>query len=134
MAHEQDIILEFVADLDSARAFGDCFDALARAIEALGFSGVVYTSIPLGLEPLAGDAGPVFMRSEGFDPRFLAHYESEGFAADDFTIKRILDHDLRVMDWWREYHKGALLEAEKHVIEVARQDYGIYTTASLFPR
>lgn len=122
--NEKNIIFDLVNELDAADSLDGCFAALSRSVESLGFRGLVYTHIILGLRPLTGNT-PIFLRSPGFDMRFLKHYEEAGLAKDDFTIKRILQGHLDVMDWWKNDRQGLLAPEERRVIEIARADYGI---------
>jgi DNA-binding CsgD family transcriptional regulator len=96
----------------------------------MGFTGVTYSLIPIGLSALISQ-GPVFLTSSNFSPAFLDHYLNANFAADDFTIKQILKRDLTPKDWWAEAQKGALISTERHVIQVAKTDYGISNGLSI---
>jgi len=106
------------------------FKVLEKHVEALEFAGLVYSLMPIGLNALAND-GPVFLASSNFSPAFLDHYLNANFAADDFTIKRILKGDLNTIDWWSEERKGKLLTQEQQVIQVARTDYNITNGISI---
>lgn len=128
--NEKNLIADFVLELERAEDLEGCFAALTKAVTALGLGGVIYTSIPLGLQPLH-EGGPIFLRSEEFDPRFLIHYQESGFAEDDFTIKRITAGDLAVMDWWSEERKGLLTPGERRVIETAREEYRLTNGISI---
>jgi len=127
----RNILLDFISALENASSIEECFDSFEKAVENLGFAGVVYTSIPVRLTPLLTDSGPIFLRSQGYNPDYLEHYQYEGFSSKDFTIKRILNSDLRVMDWWREERNGALSRSEIEVIQVAREDYGMTNGVSI---
>lgn len=128
--NEAILLADFIMELDAAEDTEGCFKALTKVVEALGFGGVVYTAIPTGTDsPL--DIPPLFLRSAGFDPKFLAHYEEAGFAEHDFTIKRILNGDLKVMDWWQEEQMQRLAAPEKNVIATAREDYRIRNGLSI---
>ncbi|MDO9142287.1 MAG: autoinducer binding domain-containing protein [Methylobacter sp.] len=124
------ILIDFVVEFDSASNLHACFQVLERSVEKLGFLGLVYSLIPIGLNALANDS-PVFLASSKFSLPFLNHYLAGNFAADDFTIKRLFKGDLTVNDWWAEERKGTLLAREKHVIEVAKTDYHITNGISI---
>lgn len=122
--HLKLLLADFVLGLESAGDVQACFDLLAKTGEALGFSGLAYTSIATGVSPLEA-RGPLFFRSEGFSEAFLSHYQEADFASQDFTIKRIMDDDLQTVDWWQEAAAGRLAADEQEVIDVARYDYGM---------
>lgn len=124
------MLADFILNLESANDVSSSFDILAKASEQLGFQGLVYTSIATGLEPLT-TSGPLFFRSDGFSEAFLTHYQQAGFASQDFTIKRIMNDDLGLMNWWQEEHKGRLTDDERQVIDVARHEYSIENGLSI---
>lgn len=124
------LLSDFITKLENAKNLSDCFKALEQSIELLGFSGVIYSSIPIGLNALSND-DLVFLRSAHFSAAFLDHYTEANFSADDFTIKRIQNSNLNIADWWAEEQKGLLLPEERHVIEVARTDYKITNGISI---
>jgi len=121
---------DFSLELCEAEGVEQCFRALSRAVEKLGFDGIVYTAILTKLRPNP-PVGPLFLHSDGYDKKFLAHYEQAGFAEHDFTIKRIQKGDLSPMDWWEEEQKGVLKADEKTVIQVARHDYSLSNGVSI---
>lgn len=123
-------LIDFISRFESASNLSDCFTVLGESVEALGFTGLVYSLIPIGLNKLTND-NPVFLVSSNFSSSFLDHYLNENFAADDFTIKRILKGDLSTIDWWSEEQKGMLSTAEKRVIQVAKFDYNIRNGISI---
>lgn len=123
-------LIDFIDGFESASNLSDCFAVLGKSVEALGFTGLVYSLIPIGLNKLTSD-NPVFLASPNFSSSFLDHYLNENFAADDFTIKRILKGDLSTIDWWSEEQKGGLNTAEKRVIQVAKFDYNIRNGISI---
>lgn len=123
-------LIDFIDGFESALNLSDCFTVLGKSVEALGFTGLVYSLIPIGLNKLTND-NPVFLASSNFSSSFLDHYLNENFAADDFTIKRILKGDLGTIDWWSEEQKGTLSTAEKRVIQVAKFDYNIRNGISI---
>lgn len=124
------LIVDYVSELCAAEGIDRCFAALERAVIRLGFDGIIYSSYLLCLEK-EGGAPPVLLRSDGFDAAFLKHYVEAGFTDHDFTIKRIMRGDLKPIDWWHEDERGALEAQERAVIEVARQDYGLYNGISV---
>ncbi|MGB1237293.1 MAG: autoinducer binding domain-containing protein [Pseudomonadales bacterium] len=124
------IMTDYIVELDRSETVEACFDALSGGAQKLGFQGIVYTSIAMGLKPLE-DHGPLFFRSEGFDANFLAHYEAENFAEHDYTIKRILEDNLASSHWQKEIAAGCLLADEQRVIDVAKYDYGINNGLSI---
>lgn len=124
------LLIDFIIEFDASSNLLDCFSVLERTVEKLGFSGVIYSLIPMGLSALAKDA-PVFLASSNFSPAFLDHYLNDNFAADDFTIKRIMEGNLNTMNWWMEEHKGTLLTNEKNIIQVAKIDYHITNGLSI---
>ncbi|EXJ13301.1 autoinducer binding domain-containing protein [Imhoffiella purpurea] len=121
-------VVDYVRELCAAEGLEQCFAALERAVVRLGFDGLVYSSYLLYLKE---GASPVLLRSEGFDASFLKHYVEAEFSDRDFTIKRILQGDLKPIDWWREDERGVLEPEERTVIEVARHDYGLCNGVSI---
>jgi len=124
------LLIDFITEFDATANLGDCFAVLEKAVEKLGFSAIAYTLIPVGLNALESN-NPIFLASANFSKDFLGHYAGENFAADDFTIKRILNGNLKPMDWWQEERKGLLLEREKRVIQTAKTDYAINNGLSI---
>jgi len=128
--NKNNFLIDLITEFDSSSNLHDCFKVLEKHVEALGFTGLVYSLIPMGLNALAND-GPVFLASSNFSPAFLDHYLNANFAANDFTIKKILKGDLNTIDWWSEERKGKLLTQEQQVIQVARADYNITNGLSI---
>jgi len=124
------LLIDFITEFDAAANLSDGFAVLEKAVEKLGFSAIAYTLIPVGLNALESN-NPTFLASANFSQDFLAHYAGANFAADDFTIKRILNGNLKPMNWWQEERRGLLLEPEKKVIETAKTDYSINNGLSI---
>lgn len=74
---------------------------------------------------------PIFQVSETYPQTFIDHYVGARFDKQDFTIKQIEDGNLTPMDWWDCQQKGQITSAEKQVIQVAREDYGIENGLSI---
>lgn len=125
------VLLDFVNEIDTAVDLDSHFFALEKAATALGFENVSYTYVPSVLGNSLQQYAPVFKLSRSYNMAFIEHYTQEMFALHDFTIKRIRTGDLRPMNWWEEADQKALSDDEKHVIEVAREDYGIRNGLSL---
>jgi hypothetical protein len=125
------VLLDFINEIDTAVDLDGHFVALEKAATALGFENVSYTYVPSVLGNSLQQYAPVFKLSRSYNMAFIEHYTQEMFAQHDFTIKRIRAGDLRPMNWWEEADQKALSDSEKHVIEVARQDYGIRNGLSL---
>jgi len=128
--NQHNFLIDFIIEFESSSNINESFKVLEKYVEALGFTGVAYSLIPIGLNALISQ-GPVFLVSSNFSPAFLDHYLNANFAADDFTIKRILKGDLTPMDWWSEQRNKTLSPAENHVIQVAKTDYGISNGLSI---
>jgi hypothetical protein len=125
------VLIEFINEIDTATDLDTHFEALEKAVAALGFENVSYTYVPSVLGNSLQRYAPVFKLSRFYNMAFIEHYSQEMFAQHDFTIKRIQSGDLRPMNWWEEADRKVLDSNEKHVIEVARQDYGIRHGISL---
>ena len=121
---DRSIVSDFVAGITTSGSLAEGFAHLADAVGALGFGATTYTAIPLtlgGAERLA----PVFLASETFDGDFLRHYEEADLARHDFTIERVREGRLDVMDWHEEQARGLLTGEQERVVDIARIDYGM---------
>lgn len=128
---QQLILLDYIDALDIAENLDELFAALQKAAFQLGFDGISYTYIPAVIIGALGDIPPVFKVSESFNPKFIDHYAEALFGEDDFTIKRITAGDLTPMNWWAEARNKTITSDEKHVIEVARDDYQLQNGLSI---
>jgi len=124
-----EIIGEFVFELNKANCIEDCFQLLVYQIENLGFLGITYSFIPKNIKILNNT--PLFLCSKEFNSQFLEHYQAANFAQDDFTIKHILSGKMDILNWWQEEEKGILLPPQKKVIEVAKEEYHIRNGLSI---
>lgn len=124
------IVIDFITSLDRSATDTDCFDALAKSVESLGFDGISYAAMPRDLLALTSHS-PVFMVSKGFSREFLIHYQAADFASHDFTIERIERGDLAPMNWADELARGQLSRMQKEVIQVAKVEYGINNAVSV---
>ncbi len=124
------LLTDFITQFNNTVSLADSFKVLEHTVELLGFAGLVYSSIPIGLSAMS-NADVVFLKSTHFSAAFLEHYAEASFAANDFTIKRIQSGNLSTANWWSEEQKGLLLTEEKQVIEVARTDYQINNGISI---
>jgi len=125
------VLLDFINEIDTAIDLDTHFLALENAATALGFENVSYTYMPSVLGNSLQQYAPVFKLSRRYNTAFIERYSQEMFAQHDFTIKRIRGGDLRPMSWWEEEGRKALCSEERHVIEVAREEYGIRHGLSL---
>jgi len=125
------VLLDFINEIDVAVDLDSHFVALEKAATALGFENVSYTYVPSVLGNSLQQYAPVFKLSRSYNMAFIEHYSQEMFAQHDFTIKRIRAGDLSPMSWWEEEGRKVLGDEERHVIEVAREDYGIRHGLSL---
>ncbi len=126
--NKNNLLIDFIIEFESSSSLNDCFKVLEKCVEGLGFTGLVYSLIPL--HHLANN-DPVFLASSNFSANFLEQYAYENFATHDYTIKRIITGDLTPTDWWAEEEQGKLLTQEKHVIQVAKSDYHIFNGISI---
>jgi Autoinducer binding domain. len=127
----QQVFLDYCETLYSAQDIDTMFAGLEKAVQAMGFDNVSYTYVPSALGQSLHQLAPIFKISRGYNTKFIQHYSEARFGKDDFTIKRITGGDLTPMIWWREAKDKRLNKSEQEVIEVARQDYGIYQGVSL---
>jgi len=125
------VLLDFINEIDTAVDLDSHFQALEKAATELGFENVSYTYVPSVLGNSLQQFAPVFKLSRSYNLAFIEHYSLANFAQHDFTIKRIRGGDLRPMSWWEEAGRKALSGEEQHVIDVAREDYGIRHGLSL---
>lgn len=125
MNSNQRILLEFTEQIYYQTDVDQMFAIFEKAVNELGFENVSYTYIPEVISELLSDVSPVFKISQDYDTHFIDQYSQEKFGMVDFTIKRILAGEQRAMNWWHEAKRKTLSEEEKHVIQVARDDYGM---------
>jgi len=121
----ESVLSDFLQNIGLAVNIDEMFAALEKAVTMLGFDNVSYTYVPLVIGNNLYQLSPIFLISQSYEKRFIAHYASEKLGLDDFTIKRIKNGDMIPMNWWEEAEKKALSHKEKKVIEIARNDYGI---------
>ena len=101
MSYQIDVSSNFAIALSEADSFDDCFKLLKDAVQKLGFDGVLYMSIPVGLvqhkkkKPLT-----IFQASSAYTPTFLERYAQENFAESDYTIKTTAAGNMDLIDWW----------------------------------
>lgn len=131
MPQLQQVFLEFCETLYSATDIDTMFNALEKAVLAMGFDNLSYTFIPGALGRSLNQLSPIFRISKSYNAKFIQHYSEARFGKDDFTIKRITSGDLTPMVWWREAEERRLAKSELEVITVAREDYGIHQGISV---
>lgn len=126
MSYQIDTVADFAFSLSEANNFNDCFRLLRDAVQKMGFDGVLYMSIPVGLiqhkkkKPLT-----IFQASSTYNPTFLEHYAQENFAENDYTIKTTAAGKMDLIDWWSIAHNGRLDKEELNVFTVAREEYNL---------
>ena len=125
MEDNQTILLEFVERLHASGDIDSQFDALEHAVQQLGFEQVSFTYVPDLLNRLLANLSPVFKLSRNYRVDFIEHYQASHFGQHDFTIKKIARGELDPVHWWEMARQQRLSPEEQHVIEVARQDYGL---------
>lgn len=117
------ILEDFIDSLYGTENLSTMFSAFEQAVKALGFDYISYTYIPGIILNANASCSPIFQLSDGYDSRFIQHYAEANFAEHDYTIKAILNRDMRIKNWWDDVE--VLDKQEKTVIDVARHDYGI---------
>lgn len=123
------VVVDFLYGLERATCLEECFSALVKAVEALDYDAVAYTAIPQ--MPFTIHASPVFLTSSGFSTGFLKHYTEANWVEDDFTVERIVQGDLRAMNWADELQSGRLTGSQIEVIETAQMEYGLRNAISI---
>lgn len=108
-----------------ASSLDQAFAVYEQQVQDLGFEGALYAYIPrLHLEAQL-NAAPVFKVSASRNPAFMEHYQQAGLEKDDFTLRGIMQGRTDPIDWWGEERSGILTPAERNLIVMARDDYGI---------
>ncbi len=124
MLSQGDIVSHFACTLSEAHGFEACFKLLNDSVQSLGFDGVLYMSIPVGLvQHKEKTPITIFQASNAYAPTFLDHYAQANFADNDFTLKEIAAGKKDLIDWWGTARKNVLNESEIHVITIAREEY-----------
>jgi len=122
-------IVDFLHDLEKSENILDCFTALTKSVEALGYDAVSYAAMPLSI--LSSTQTPIFLSSRNFNESFLSHYLDENLIEHDFTVERISQGRMDVMDWTKELEKKHLTNEQENVINIAKFDYGIQNAVSI---
>lgn len=115
----------FIAALFQATTLDEAFAAYERQMQALGVESVMYTFVPQIYLDAHLSIVPLFKTSGSYSPSFLKHYQEAGFEQHDFTVKKILQGESQLIDWWGESRKRDLSKPEQNIIITAREDYGI---------
>ncbi len=116
---------QYFFDMFATKTIDEAFKVYERQVENLGFYGAGYGIAPILYIKSGLSVRSVFKVSEERDSKFLQHYQEANFEQDDFTVNRLRKGENKVMDWWKVERQGQLSQAEKHVITVARDDYGV---------
>lgn len=123
MVDHTTILNDFLQRLHNETDIDALFEALEQAVKQLGFEHVSYCYIPDILNRLLGDLSPVFKLSSQYPVDFIDEYEACHFGQHDFTIKKITQGEQTPVRWWEM--AAQMDRKEKHIIEVARADYGL---------
>ena len=124
MSYQTDVIAKFAVNLAESSGFDECFKLLKGAVQQLGFDGVLYMSIPVGLiQHRVRKPVTIFKASSAYTPTFLEHYACENFAEHDYTIKATAEGEKGLIDWWSIARRNILDEGELNVFVVAREEY-----------
>lgn len=123
MVDHASILSDFSQRLYDSDDIDTLFSTLEWAVKQLGFEHVSYSYIPDMLNRLLGNLSPVFKLSNQYPIDFIDEYEACRFGQHDFTIKKITEGEQAPLPWWQM--AGQLNRKEKHIIEVARHDYGL---------
>jgi len=119
------ILGRFTAELLAAESFEARFALLEKLADKLNFEGVTYTFFPLFGLGVFEKVPPVVMQTDAVSSDFIDHYTNGGLCEADFTVRNICDGNYAPLSW-RESEQQALVSAEEtHVIQIAREDYGI---------
>lgn len=116
---------QYFWDMFATKTIDEAFGVYEKEVEELGFYGAGYGIAPELYLKSGLSVRTVFKVSGSRNPKFLKHYQDENFEKDDFTVKRLRNGKMDVMDWWHFERQGKLNDAERHVITVAREEYGV---------
>lgn len=123
--------MDFITALYQATTLDEAFAAYDQQMQKLGFEGALYAFIPrLHLEAKLGFV-PLVKVAKSRNPAFMEHYQLAGLEQHDFTLHGIIQGRVDPIDWWGEERKGVLTPAERHLICLAKEDYGIMNGISL---
>jgi hypothetical protein len=121
----------YIAELYAAETLETRFQVYEKYLKQLGFDGATYLFAARAQWEAFTSIPAVFLHTTAYPTQFLEHYNTERLDQCDFTIRKVLEGDTRPKDW-REHEQQAQLSAkEHHVIQLAREDYGIMNAISI---
>ncbi|MEJ1334483.1 MAG: autoinducer binding domain-containing protein [Candidatus Sedimenticola sp. (ex Thyasira tokunagai)] len=122
------VLSDFTEELRRATNVDEGFAALDKAVDKLGFSGVLYTLIPRIRQD---KYPPVFNASDSYRP-FLDVYVEARLDLDDPILFQAAAGETKPLDWLTELKRNEMTKKEKEVILIARDDHQI-TNGITFP-
>ena len=126
MALNETLLGRFAADLLTAKSIDERFRLFEKVADQLNFDGLSYTFLPrFELNPVANKMPPLFIKSDSFPDGFIDQYVNGGLSEHDYTVRMISEGVTLPMIWKESEQRDLLSEEEAHVIEIAREDYGI---------
>ncbi len=125
------IIGDLVQALYGLDTVPERFHIYQQTVCNLGFDAVCYSFEPKSSFNPDLKRPPVFEVSPRFPLNFLQDYKKNGWFQDDFTIREICEGKLQAKDWKQKEQSTQLKEREKHLIRVAREQYGIKNAISI---
>jgi len=121
---------DYITEMYENKSLEEHFQVYEKYVGLLGFDAAIYTfvsNISIGKNTLPS----IFLRTANYSSDFLEHYVTEDLDQCDFTVKRIKDHKMSIMDW-REYQlTKPITKEESELITLAREEYNFKNSLSI---
>lgn len=121
---------EYIWEMYAVDSLTERFAVYEKYITKLGFSSALYTFVPF-IQIGGSTLKPLSLKTNDFSDSFLSHYVNEDLAKDDFTIRRMKEGNMNIMDWREHEVSNILLAPENQLIETAREEFGINNALSI---
>lgn len=115
----------FWQQLDRTSSFDEAFGLYDRQVQKMGFDGSLYAYIPQNHKETRIPIPSTYHTSPSYNPDFMQHYVEANFIEHDFVAEYVISGGTRRIDWWEEVRKGRLTPANKEILIVGKEDYGI---------
>ncbi|MBO0612554.1 MAG: hypothetical protein RL122_1310 [Pseudomonadota bacterium] len=131
MSVDHALLGNYIAELYATNTLEERFQIYEKYLQLLGFEGATYTFAARAQWEAFTDIPAIFLHTATYSTEFLQHYEAERLDQQDFTVRKVLGGDIQPMDWREHETQAQLNPDEKHLIQLAREDYGIINAISI---